>query len=216
MKKTILTAIGILCAAILLANGGQFEKAMAKNIPAMYQASDPETLLGVVNQLTRIGDAEANRWEPYYYAAFGYIRLMTMVESNEDKDKYLDQAIAAVEKGETIKSNDSELESMKGYVHMMRVTVDPASRGMQYSGLAMTSFQKAIALNPQNGRAHFLLGRMQFGTAQFMGGGDGGACESFARAKAIFESEEKDEKSIAPSWGLRGTNSAIKEMCEGE
>ncbi len=214
MKKTVLTVIGVLCAAMLFANG-QFEKAMAKSIPAMYSASDRETLIGAVNQLTRIGDAEANRWEPYYYAAFGYIRLMTMSESNEDKDKYLDQALAAIEKGETIKPNDSELESMRGYVHMMRLTVDPATRGMQYSGLAFGSFQKAISLNPKNGRAHFLLGRMQFGSAQFMGGGDGGACESFAKAKAIFESEEKDERSIAPSWGLNGTLEAIKEMCKG-
>ncbi len=216
MKKTVLTAIGILCAAVLFANGGQFEKAMAKNIPAMYQAADPETLIGVVNQLTRIGDAEANRWEPYYYAAFGYLRLMSMVESTEDKDKYLDQGLAAIAKGEAIKANDSELESMKGYIHMMRVTIDPATRGMQYSGMAMASFQKAIALNPQNGRAHFLLGRMQFGTAQFMGNGDGGACESFAKAKAIFESEENDERSIAPSWGLGGTNEAIQQICEGK
>jgi len=215
MKKTVLTMIGIVCAAILFANGGQFEKAMTKNIPAMYQASDTETLMGVINQLTRIGDAEGNRWEPYYYSAFGYIRAMTMSQANEDKDRYLDQALAAIEKGETIKPNDSELESMRGYVHMMRLTVDPATRGMQYSGLAFGSFQKAIALNPKNGRAHFLLGRMQLGSAQFMGGGDGGACESYATAKAIFESEEKNEQSIAPSWGLNGTLEAIKETCEG-
>ncbi|MEP5610982.1 MAG: tetratricopeptide repeat protein [Cyclobacteriaceae bacterium] len=215
MKKTVLTMIGIVCAAILFANDGQFEKAMAKNIQAMYQASDTETLQGVINQLTRIGDAEGDRWEPYYYSAFGYVRAMSMSESNEAKDKYLDQALVAIKKGETIKPNDSELESLRGYVHMMRVTVDPASRGQQYSGMAFGSFQKAISLNPKNGRAHFLLGRMQLGMAQFMGGGDGGACESYATAKAILESEEKNEQSIAPSWGLNGTIEAIKETCEG-
>lgn len=215
MKKTALTMIGILCAAMLFANGGQFEKAMAKNIPAMYQASDTESLMGVINQLSRIGDAEGNRWEPYYYTGFGYIRMMMMTESNDDKDKYLDQALEAIKKGEGIKPNDSELESLRGYVHMMRLTVDPASRGMQYSGLAFGSFQKAISLNPKNGRAHFLLGRMQLGTAEFMGNGDGGACESYATAKVILESEEKDEQSFAPSWGLNGTIEAIKETCEG-
>ncbi len=216
MKKTVLTIIGIFCAAMLFANGGQFEKAMAKNIPAMYQAEDAETLIGVINQLTRIGDAEKNRWEPYYYAAFGYLRLMTMSGSMEDKDKNLDQALAAVEKGESIKSNDSELEAMRGYIHMMRVTVDPASRGPQYSGMAMASFQKAVALDENNGRAHYLLGRMQYGTAQFMGNGDGGACESFAKAKTILESEKKEEKSIAPSWGLNETIGTIQQLCQGK
>lgn len=214
MKKTVLTAIGIMCAAVIFANG-QFEKAMAKNIPAMFQASDSETLLGVVNQLNRIGDAEENRWEPYYYAAFGYLRMTNFVESAEDKDKYLDQALKAVEKGDSIKPNDSELESMRGYIHMIRLTVDPGTRGQQYSGLAFASFQKAIQLNPNNGRAHFLMGRMQLGMAQFMGNGDGGACASYAKAKSIFEAEERDERSFAPSWGLNGTIAAIKETCEG-
>lgn len=214
MKKGVITILGIMCAVLAFANGA-FEKAMAKNVPAMYRADNSETLIGVINQLNRIGDAEGNRWEPYYYSAFGYIRMMTMVESVKEKDNYLDQALTTIEKGESIKPNDSELESLRGYVHMMRLTIDPATRGMQYSGLAFASFQKAIALDPQNGRAHYLLGRMQFGSAQFMGNGDGGACESFGRAKSILENQEKNPTSFAPSWGMEGTMSAIKEMCKG-
>ncbi|MEQ9405739.1 MAG: hypothetical protein RIM99_19265 [Cyclobacteriaceae bacterium] len=215
MKKTVLTVIGVICAAIVFANGGQYEKAMAKNIPAMFQAGDAESLLGAINQLNRVGDAEADKWEPYYYAAFGYIRMIAMTESAEEKDKYLDQALEIIKKGETIKPADSELESLRGYVHMMRVTIDPATRGMQYSGLAFNSFNKAIALDANNARAHYLLGRMQFGTAQFMGNGDGGACESFAKAKSLFESGSNTENQFAPSWGLDSTKEAMQQMCEG-
>ena len=215
MKKSILTVLGIMCAIALFANGGQFEKTMAKNIPAMFQTENAESLMEVINQLNRVGDAEGNRWEPYYYAAFGYIRMMSIVEPTDDQDKYLDQALEIIKKGEVIKPNDSELESLRGYVHMMRVNIDPATRGMQYSGQAMGSFGKALQLNPENPRAHYLMGRMQYDTAQFMGNGDGEACESFAKAKAILESGEKTENPFSPSWGLEGTKEALKEMCQG-
>lgn len=215
MKKAVLTVIGMICAAIVFASGGQYEKAMAKNIPAMFRAGDSESLMGVINQLNRVGDAETDKWEPYYYAAFGYIRMMTMTEAAEDKDKFLDQALEIIEKGEAVKPADSELESLRGYVHMMRVTIDPATRGMQYSGLAFNSFNKAIALDANNARAHFLLGRMKYGTAQFMGNGDGGACESFAKAKELLDVGSTSENPFAPSWGKEGTEEAIQQMCKG-
>ncbi len=214
MKKTIVTLIGILCASLMFANNGQFEKAMAKNVPAMFQASDAGSLQSSINNLVRIGDAEGDRWEPYYYAAFGYIKMIAFVESGEEKDGYLDQALAIIEKGEAVKPSDSELEALRGYVHMMRVNVDPATRGMQYSGMAIGSFNKAIALDKNNARAHFLLGRMQFGMAQFMGGGNEDACKSFATAKEIFDSTEKDARSFAPSWGAESNEEIIAQACK--
>lgn len=215
MKKLILLFAVLGFSTIAFANAGQYEKAMAEGIPAMFQARDISSLTGAVNQLSRVGDAEGNKWEPYYYAAFGYIRMMDLAETAEEKDTFLDQALETIKKGEEIKPNDSELESLRGYVHMMRVTVDPATRGMQYSGLAFTSFSKAVALDGNNARAHYLLGRMQYGTAQFMGNGDGGACESFAKAKEILEGGSKSENPFAPSWGLEEANAVIKQLCKG-
>ncbi|SNT28067.1 hypothetical protein SAMN05421640_3147 [Ekhidna lutea] len=213
MRKNLFILFTALCSITVLANG-QFEKAMGKNIPAMFTAETPEALQGVINQLNRIGEAETNRWEPYYYIAFGYIRMSDMHENGEEKDRFLDLALEAVEKAENIKPNDSELEAMRGYVHMMRLVVDPATRGMKYSGMAFASFQKAVQLDPTNPRAHYLLGRMQYGTAQFMGAGDGGACESFANAKALFAEEENADNPLAPTWGNETNNEVISMICE--
>lgn len=213
MKKNLLIVLGLFCAVAVMANG-PYEKAMAKNVPAVFSSSDLEQLQGVINQLDRIGEAEGDRWEPYYYASFGYLRMSGMVQSAEDKDKFLDLALASVEKGEVISSDNSELEAMRGYVHMIRITVDPATRGMTYSGMAFTSFQKAVKLDPENPRAHFLLGRMQHGTAQFMGGGNEEACGSLFKALTLFTQAEQDEQSFAPSWGQGATQEAIKEICE--
>ncbi len=213
MKKNLILMIGVFLASVALANG-QFEKAMGKNIPAMFSAKTPAEMQDVLNQLNRIGEAEGDRWEPYYYVAFGYLRMSEMFETAEDKDKYLDLALAAVAKGEEIKPNDSELEAMRGYVNMIKLTVDPASRGMTYSGLAFQSFQKAIALDPNNPRAQFLLGRMQYGTAQFMGSGTEEACGSLFKALILFDKEEKSDNPFAPTWGKGATEEAIKQLCE--
>lgn len=213
MKRNLILVLGILCATVAMANG-QFEKAMGKNIPAMFAADNQEKLQEVINQLNRIGDAEGDRWEPYYYAAFGYVRMSGMVETAEEKDKYLDLALETVEKGETIKPNDSELETMRGYINMIKLAVDPASRGMMYSGMVFTSFQKAIKLNPDNPRAHYLMGRMQYGTAQFMGTGTSEACGSLFKAKVLYSKVEQPSNPFAPTWGKESTDESIREICE--
>ncbi|WP_436516986.1 tetratricopeptide repeat protein [Ekhidna sp. To15] len=213
MKKNLILILGVLCATLTLANG-QFEKAMGKNIPAMFSAETPEAMQAVINNLNRIGEAEGDRWEPYYYVAFGYLRMSDMVEAADDKDKYLDLAMKAVDKGAEIKPNDSELEAMRGYVQMIKLAVDPATRGMTYSGLAFASFQKALALDPNNPRAHFLMGRMQYGTAQFMGSGTDEACGSLFKALVMFDKVGEPENPFAPTWGKNSTEQSIKQLCE--
>ena len=87
---------------------------------------------------------------------------------------------------------------------------------MTLSGKVFGSFQKAIALNPNNPRAHYLLGRMQHGTAQFMGTGNEEACKSLANAQAIYNGSATNENPFAPSWGQEANAASIKEICEGE
>ncbi len=214
MKRNFLTFFGLLLAILTFANG-PFEKAMSKSIPAVFSASNSEELQNVINQLSRIGAAEGNRWEPYYYAAYGYIRMSGMVEKSDEKDKYLDLAKAEVEKGQAIDQANSELESLKGYAIMIQLTLDPQARGMTYSGMAFESFNKAVQLNPENPRALYLLGRMQYGTAQFMGGGNSEACATLSNAKALFAKEAKTGNPFAPDWGKESTDEAIKQICEG-
>jgi hypothetical protein len=89
---------------------------------------------------------------------------------------------------------------------MIRVTVDPASRGQQYSGLAFQAFSKAVAINPENPRALGLLAQMQYGTAQFFGSPVTEACTTLTKALEKFETY-KNESPLAPTWG--------KKMAEG-
>ncbi|MBL7844735.1 MAG: hypothetical protein KF846_01490 [Cyclobacteriaceae bacterium] len=199
-----------LLALSLLAFGAtandRYNESMQKNIQSVYTAKTIDEIQLAVNAFERIGEAEKNKWEPFYYASFGYVMMATREKEAQKKDAYLDLSLKALEKAKAINPAESEIVTVEGFVHMMRVTVDPASRGQQYSGLAMQTFGKAIALNPENPRALSLMAQMQYGTAQFFGSSTAEACGTLNKALEKFETFKSDNQ-LAPTWG--------KPMAEG-
>jgi hypothetical protein len=211
MKQFII--IPILIAAFMLAiikfgfaNDNKYAEAMQKNILSVYTAQSIEELQTATNALERIAATEKTKWEPYYYASFGYVMMATREKDATKKDAYLDLAFTAVNKAKEIAPNESEVITLEGFNYMIRLTVDPASRGAQYSGLSMASFGKAIALNAENPRALACMAQMQYGTAQFFGSPTTEACATLAKSLEKF-STFKSDNPLAPVWG--------KEMAEG-
>src|ERR1700690_2184886 len=133
---------------LAFATEGKFVEVMQKNIQALYSAENNADLQNTVNTLERIGNAEKNRWEPFYYVSFGYILMANKESDVTKKDSYLDLAKAALGKSKELKKDDSENLALEGFIYMIRVTVDPATRGPQYVGLAMQAYQKALSFNP--------------------------------------------------------------------
>lgn len=197
--KTIMLALFSFCSTLLFAND-KYEQAMQTNIQSIYKAQTGEALQQAVNSFERIGAAEKNKWEPFYYASFGYIMIATREEEGSKKDAALDKASDVLKKASVIASNESEIVALEGFIYMMRVTVDPATRGQQYSGLAMQAFNKALALNPENPRAMYLLAQMELGTAQFFKSSTANACATAAKSIEKFESYKSDN-TLAPLWG---------------
>jgi cytochrome c-type biogenesis protein CcmH/NrfG len=137
--------------------------------------------------------------------------MMANLEKDASKkDGYLDQALSALEKGKGIAANESELVALEGFVHMIRITVDPASRGQQYSGIAMQTFGKALGMNPNNPRAMSLMAQMQFGTAQFFNQQPTEACATANKALGLFDGATKSENPLAPQWGKEMTVGLIQ------
>lgn len=194
------------------ANDEKYIQAMQKNIRAVYEATSIDGLQIAVNGFERIGSVETNRWEPQYYAAFGYLMMSTREQDPEKKDVFIDLAMASVNKAKDIASNESEIIALEGFALMMRVSVDPGSRGPLLAGLSVQSFEKALKLDPGNPRALVLLARMQFGTAQFFGSQTTEACETLDRAIEKFEASRSDNV-LAPQWGKQMAL-GLKEKCK--
>jgi tetratricopeptide (TPR) repeat protein len=210
--KIIITLLSLLNYFSYFANDGKYAEQMGKQIQALYAAKSPEEFQNIINVFDRIAAAEKNRWEPYYYSAFGNIMLSNYEKEGSKKDTYLDGALASLEKAKSISPNESELVALEGFVHMMRVTIDPATRGPQYSGLAMQAFGKALALNPDNPRALTLMAQMQFGTAKFFNSPTTEACQALTKGLEKFETY-KSENPLAPQWG-KNMALGLKEQCK--
>ncbi len=213
--KSIILLLTTFLVSTVFTNDEKYISAMKSNIQSVYDAKSIEEFQQSINKFERIGYAEKQRWEPQYYIAFGYI-MMANVESEGQakRDAYLDQAMTAISKAKEIAPNESEVIAMEGFAYMIRLTVDPQSRGQQYSGLAFQSFQKAVNLNPENPRALALLAQMQYGTAQFFGSPTDEACVTMRNALEKFDTFTS-ENSLAPRWG-RGMTEGLKAKCENK
>lgn len=84
---------------------------------------------------------------------------------------------------------------------MMRISVDPATRGQEYSMKSAGFLQQANQLDDQNPRVMLMMAHMQYGAAQFFGAGTEEACKQFSSSVAHFEKEEKEGRGILPGWG---------------
>ncbi len=214
-----LTIIPLLIAALLftvvrtaLANDDKFVAAMKKNIASLYEAKTLSEYQEVINTLQRIAAAEKDRWEPHYYMGFGYVMMANLETAGTLKDQQLDRALGAIATAQETQANNSEIIALEGFVHMMRVAIDPASRGPRYSGLAMETFGKALHVNPDNPRALALMAQMQYGTAQFFGSSTAEACATLQKALENFNKQRSDNP-LAPQWGS-GMAEAMKGQCK--
>ncbi|MEL7148157.1 MAG: tetratricopeptide repeat protein [Bacteroidota bacterium] len=212
MKRSIIILIVTLfIAGTVSANDNQqYYKAMGQAIGQLFASDSAAQIQGAINTLDRIAKAESDKWEPAYYTAFGYLRLSATTNNATEKDKYLDQALAQVKAGLKVAPNEDELITMKAYVYMMKMVIDPMSRAPEYSPIIMGSYQKALQIDPNNPRAWYLLGQMQLGTAQFMGGSTDEGCASIQNAVDKFAAEKKTSP-IAPAWGSESATAALKQ-----
>lgn len=211
MKTIAVLLLSVIITSDLF-SGDKYLEVMKKNIDDLYAAKVEADIQNVANAFERIGSAEKNRWEPFYYAAFAYVQMAIQNKEATKKDAYLDQATKALENAKAIAPSEPEVVSMEGFIHMIRVTVDPPSRGQQYSGLAFHAFSKAVALDPENPRALTLLAQMQYGTAQFFGSPTTEACATLDKALEKFNTYPQ-KTPISPNWGQEMATE-LKEQCK--
>jgi hypothetical protein len=212
ITKFLFTAFFTISVTFSYANDTKFVEVMEKNIKAVYEASDMATFQQSVNAFERIAETEKTRWEPFYYIGFGYVMMANLETDLNKKDSYLDRALEAVEKGKAVNANESELVALEGFAYMLKITVDPQTRGMVYAPRATQTFEKAIGLNPENPRAIALMAQMQFGAAKFFNSSTTEACATNTKALATFTTY-KSENPLAPVWGLHMAE-GLRDACK--
>ncbi len=211
MKRLFMSVILFWFATLSFASNPAYEKAMQQAISQLEEAASPETYQAAANQFQRIAQVEQDEWLPLYYASYAYIIQAARSGGAEQKDQSLDQAQALLDKAKLINPAESELVTLQGYLHMIRVTVDPASRGPELAGKATQTLAQAVQMNPDNPRAFLLLGQMQYGTAQFFKSDTSEACGLIGQAVAKFKQMDSQD-TLMPHWG-EATAQAAQQRC---
>lgn len=209
--KSTLAILAITLSIQASASDEKFMQAMLKHIDDVYKAATLQEYQSAVNAFDRIAGAEKSRWEPLYYSAFGNIMMAIQTSEAAKKDGYLDLALQALSKAAAMAPEESEIAALEGFVHMIRVTVDPQTRGMEFSMRANQAYEKALKLNPENPRAIALKAQMDFGTAQFFHAATETACQTNEKALLRF-AENQSDNPLAPKWG-ESMAQGLKRQC---
>lgn len=205
MKNLLLTIALILCASVsIFAQDSAYQKAMKKEIDKLNMADSLSKYQQSANGFARISQLNPNEWQPYYYNALAYVfqGLDNSLDLNK-KDEALAKAGELIKKADAISPNNSEIVTLEGFKIMAEVNADPASRGQSLSGVVMSTFGKAMKLDPQNPRASLLMGQMEFGLAKFFKSGNEKACGLVKQSQTIFAAQDDEalKAKLAPTWG---------------
>lgn len=209
----------IATAALLYVNNvmGQqdYKDVLMKTFLAFDTTQSLATKTEQSNKLTLIAKKYSNEWAPHYYAAYSKAQLAYMVEGDDKKDAFVDEAEREHSEALSIlgKEND-ETHVLAAMIANARMAVKPQARWQKYGKIYEDNLAKAKELNPDNPRIYYLTGTSKFFTPKMFGGGKKAALPYFEKAQGLYAKEKSDDIT-KPFWGKEANGYFIKQ-CEGE
>jgi len=199
MKKVSLIIVSLIISLIGYSQS-EFENAMRANIDSLYRSFGNGAVQKPINIFERLSQLDSNRWEPLYYAAYGYCILSLRENDNNKKDALCDRGQALLSKALTKNSKESELYVLQGFLYNMRLMVNPMLRANEYMGLINASYATAEKLDSLNPRIYYMRAQMVMNMPPFMGGGKDKALPIFQHAKQKFDTFTS-KNMLVPRWG---------------
>ena len=196
MKNLVSIVIAFLFITNWVSAQSQYEAAMQQAFELWKENKSMEAFA----MFDRIGQAEKENWVPLYHAANVLISSSFAIESTEERNTTLEKAKAIIAEAHNRSADNSEITTLEGLLYTGYVAMDPSVYGMQYSGKIMELHGKAIALNPDNPRAHANKIEYAMGSARFFGQDLAPFCEQMKAIIPKFDEQQSDIP-FAPSQG---------------
>jgi tetratricopeptide (TPR) repeat protein len=211
MKK-LMFVFYVLLNCLLISAQNSYTNAMVTGMELIKNAQSKGQYLEAANHFERIARVEKEQWFPAYHAAFARAIAASNSTDPAEIDQLLDKALSNLDQAASLVVENSEIFALQGFIHMLRIAVDPMTRGQQYSGMSAAALQKALNMNENNPRASYLMAQLSYGTAQFFGSSTDEACQLNAKALSIFDSQPmpSENSTFDPSWGKRMAESFNK------
>ena len=212
MKKSITTIAILFLTFSMYAQGNKqmYYQKMGQTLGGFASCKTVEDYNNLSNQFSVIAKVETTEWMPLYYTANCKIIMAFQEEDKVKKDAYLDEAEKIFETMISIAPEESEVFALQALFYTARLTVDPMTRGQEFSMKSNASAHKSLALNPNNPRAKYLLLANKIGFAQFFGKEIVAECQE---AKELLENWDKlneTKNPLAPKWGKNNVEGIVK------
>ncbi|HXB05674.1 MAG TPA: hypothetical protein VNW04_01125 [Puia sp.] len=198
MRKTIVFLV-MLVSLAASAQNDKYTQMMQKNIALLDSAKTIDELTGLAATFDRIGDAEKNKWLPYYYAALAQTWI-GWNPATKDKDANSAKINAYLAKAEALEKN-AELYAVENMSATQQMVMDPQTRWATNGKDASTALEKGMAADANNPRLYYLQGMSLFNTPPQFGGGKDKAKPLFEKSIALFKSAQP--KPLYPTWGQK-------------
>lgn len=202
MKNVFISLLLLLFATSIHAGNKDYKKRMGELLTQMQTCQTPADFQNLANQFERVAQAERKEWLPAYYQAYCLV-TKTFVDregSASDKDAVLDRAEKVI--GEIMEKHEkeAELHVLHAFYLTARLSVDPATRGQQYSMLSQQAIGRALGIDPSHPRARYMKLANDIGTARFFKQDTQKYC---GQAQALLDSwdEFKPKSELHPNWG---------------
>jgi len=132
------------------------EESLNKTLVKMDSVQNLSDMMRVSAQFDMVAAKWENEWSSNYYAAYAKIIASFIVQDNNKKDLFLDEADKYLVKIKTIDSQNDETWILAALITNARIAVDGQNRGMQYGGIFNQYIAKAEKINPENPRIYYL------------------------------------------------------------
>jgi hypothetical protein len=209
--KQILLLLTIFSLSFVKAEESKYESGMNKALTQYQTAKTSQEMLAASALFERIGEAEKDKWLPFYYAALSN-NMAAWMDEKADKDKFAEKSLALIEKAEALEKNNSEIYLLRQMAAVLQMSVNPMSRWQTYGATATEALENAKKANPNNPRIYFLEGQSIFNTPKAFGGGAKNAKPLFEQSVKLFETFVPDS-ALHPNWGKEDATNMLKE-CE--
>lgn len=197
-----------LCIAILIVpmalsaitnTDSTYLKVMEKTVLKLDSAKSVNELQTIRNQFERISLKYDKEWLPLYYVAYTGIQMAYFNPKAENNEAILETVKASLDKLNSFTDADkSEVSTLYGYYYNGLSMINPAVNGQKYFNDVISSYEKAIKLNPENPRPIFLLAFYESFLPDFIRS-KRDFCEEISKAKSLYQKEKKTME--RPYWG---------------
>ena len=166
------------------------------------------------NMLERIANAEPENWLPPYHIALLKARTSFSIKDKSKQEAQIKSAENFIADADVLSSNNSEIYVVKAMINVAKIASNPMVIGAALSGPTSVLYQKAIALDKTNPRAHSGLVEFEMGSARFFKQDLTPFCQRLQESIKLYD-DFKPANKFSPNWGKEWTLKVI-EGCDNK